>query len=351
MSRKNLILMAVAVVALVAVSLVQKSSHNRRVSASDTRPVLAVQFKQDDINRVRLAYGADTTGVVLEKLPDKWVVRSAWSHPADKKKITDLLKELQDLRGEFRSDKAAVLPDYGFSDSTATRLTLFGKEWQPLFTLQIGNRPKRGGGAFVRLQGQPTVYLTRANLLGRLGMYGANDRPQARYFLDLQVWKKDRQDVDAITLVQDGKTMRLEKVFPKTVKPDSTAPDSVKAAPPRPDRSTWEWVLVRKGKRLPLAKTKCDAVLDAAVNVRANDIADPDSSLETYGLWKVTRRVKISLRDGSELEMRFGKQRPNGKGRPGGTYMMTSQDRTVWLLPDYKVNQLFKKEKDLLPES
>ena len=354
MNKRNLILLAGAVAVLLVVSIVQNTSHRRRVRASDTRPVLAVDFQQDDVNRVAIAYGADTTGVVLERLPDKWVVRSAWSHPADKKKIVDLLQELQDLRGEFRSSDASVLPDYGFTDSTAVRITVFGKEWQPLFTLEVGNRPKRGGGAFVRLKDDPTVYLTRANVLGRLGLYSGPDRPKNRYFLDLQVWKADRLDVDALTIVDGDTTLRLEKVFPqrKAAPADSTGADSTAAAKETgPDRNTWEWVLVEGDHRTPLAKTKCDAVLNAAVNIQAADIADPDAPLEEYGLWKAPRHFKVTLHDGTEFEMRFGKKRENEKDRPGGTYMMTSRDRTVWVVRDYKVNQLFKAKKDLLPES
>ncbi len=348
MSKKNLIVLAGAVVVLLVISILQNTSHERRVRASDTKPVLAVDFQQDDINRVTIAYGADTTRVVLERLPDRWVVRSAWNHKADKKKIDDLLKELQGLRGEFRSDAASVLPDYGFTDSTAVRITLYGKEWEPLFTLQIGDRPKRGGGAFVRLEGQDTVYLTRANLLGRMGLYSGPAAPKNRHFLDLQVWKGDRLDVDAITLYHDGSEMRMEKVFTARAPADSAAADSTAT---EPDRTTWEWVLVSGRERKPLAKTKCDAVLNAVVNVQAADIADPDAPLEDYDLWKAPRRVVVSLHDGSEFEMRFGKKRPQQDDLPGGTYMMTSQDRTVWVVRDYKINQIFKSEKDLLPES
>lgn len=355
MKNRPLILLAIVVVALIAISVIQKTNHRRAVSSSDTTEILKASFAPEDINRVVVGAGVDTNTVVLEKLPDHWVARTAWSHPVAQRKIDDLLKELVDLRGEFRSKNPAILADYGLADtSDVLTLTLFGKDWEPVFSLMVGDRSSNGAGAFVRAPGSDSVYLTRANILGRLGMYGPDAKPTTRYFLDLQVFKTDRKDVRSIVLHEGDDVLTLEKVYPQTVAPDTTAADSTGAAADttsaKPDYSVWEWVLAGKKDRA-LAKTKVDAVLNAVANIQAADVDDPKTPMEDYGLWKAERRVEVNLADGSTFELRVGADRPKKAGVQEGRWCMTSKDRTIWVIRDFKIDQIFKKLDDLLPDS
>ena len=340
MKPRTLIVMAVAVAALLAVSLFQNTSHRRAVTSSDTSSLFDVSFEGEQINRIVVARGEDdSTRVVLERLPDRWVARSAWSHPADQRKIDELLETLEGLRGEFRSDEASVLADYGLGpDASPVVVTLFGAEWQELMSLELGNTPPGATGVFVREPGNNVVYLCRTNVLGKLGMWQGPATPQNHTFLDLKVHECAREDIETIRLhTLDQPTLSMAKVY---AEPDSTG---------TVDKSSWEWVLTEPERR-PLAKSKVDAIMSALTNVQAADVADPKGSWEDYGLWKADRRVEIALADGTEFELRFGASRPAADGKPDGVYVMTSDDTTVWVVKGFKTDAIFTDLATLLPE-
>ncbi len=347
MSKRNLYLLGAVVVLLLAVSFFQKTSHDRAVSAKDTSPVLSAEFEAGDINRVLIA-GADSAEVVLERLPDKWVARSAWGHPVDQRKVDELLDALGGLSGQFRSDNPDILVDYGLGpDAESVTITLYGAEWEPVYALEVGRKPDSGMGVFVRDPSADAVFLTRENVLGRLGLYAETASPEDKFFLDLEVFTCQREDIEAIILHDGDTTLAMEKVFetPAPAEGDTLAPDVA----PAPDRSTWEWVLTAPERR-PLAKTKVDGVMNALTNVRAAGVDDPGASMDVYGLWKAERRVEFALADGTEFELRIGAAVDGAAEGQAEHYVMTSADRTIWKLSGYKVDQIFKTLEDLLPE-
>jgi len=344
MSKRTLITLGLLVVALLALSFVQKQSHDRTTAASDTAPVLSSAFVADQINRVLIA-GADSTEVILERLPDHWVARSAWSHPVEQRKVDELLTELDGLSGQYRSDTPDILVDYGLGpDATPVTITLFGTEWEPVYTLEVGRKPDSGTGSFVRDPESSAVFLTRANILGKMGMYTGLATPENKFFLDLKVFDCGREDIESIVLYQGDDTLAMEKVF---TTPEPAEGDTIAQFP---DRGTWEWVLVEPERR-PLAKSKVDGIMNAMTNLRATDVDDPGTAMEEYGLWKADRRVAIALADGTEVELRIGAKCESATEGQGEYYVMTSRDRTIWILRDYKVDQIFKELADLLPES
>lgn len=115
------------------------------------------------------------------------------------------------------------------------------------------------------------------------------------------------------------------------------------------DHSVWEWVQAKPDSR-PLAKSKVDAIASAVNNVRALDVDDPKINLAEYGLWRADNRIVIDMLDGSQFEMRFGSLREASDGILAGNWMMTSIDRTIWVMNEAKAKQLFKPVEDLLPE-
>jgi len=340
MKSRHLMLLAVAVVALLAVSVFQKTSHRRTVSKSDTAPVLDVNVNVENINRVTVSQGADSTRVVIERLPDRWVARSAWGHDADERKVTELIEALNALRGEFRSNEASVLSDYGLGPDapiTPVTVTIYGLEWEEIASLEIGTQSP-SGGVFVREPGTDAAFLSRTNILGKLGMWSGPARPENRVFLNLDVFECDRQDIRTISLFTDSTTLVMEKSFAE--------PDSLGTV----DHSTWEWVLTAPERRA-LAKTKVDGIMNALTKVQAVDIDDPKANWEEYGLWKAPRRVEVGLADGSTFELRWGHARVPIDGQQDGIYVMSSIDQKIWVIRGFKADQVFKSLKDLLPEA
>ena len=338
---RPLLILGLAVVALLAVSIVQRVLHRRAVTTPATTTVVAADFDPADINRVTVGAGDDSLAVVLERLGEGWVARTAWDHPADTRKLQELLAAVDSLQGEFRSDEAAILDDYGLGPQSApVKVTLFGKDWQPVCALLLGERADDGSGVFVRAPSSHAVYLTRTEVRGKLGLWSPEAKPESRHFLDLSVFKTDAAGIRRIALHQGDKTLVMEKVLTAAGPGDGSAP------PPQ----DWEWTLTAPSRRA-LAKTKVDGVMNAMAAVQAADVADPGAAMEMYGLWKAERRVEVTLADGSTFELRVGDARPAADGVQEGRYCMTSRDRKIWVIREFKIDQIFKKLEDLLPDA
>ncbi len=343
---RTLIVLGILLVALVAISLIQSVSHKRSTSRSHTSPVLTGAFAASDLQKIQIGIGTEPAEIVLENLPDGWVVRTAYSHKANQSRVDNLLQNLSDLQGEFRSDAEEVLPDYGFTDSTTVTITGYAADGgDPVFQLEVGKKPERSVGSFIKVPGSSAVYLTSKSILGSLGMYGETDRPKNKHFYDLEVHRCDRLEVDAITLYDGDSVVALQKEFaePEPAENDTTG------AVPEVDRNVYEWKITQPQVKTAL-KTRGDGVLGALATIRAVDIADPEVDLATYDLAKPAKRATIRLQDGTERTFLFGAKREGADDVQAGYYVQVAGDSTVWVVSEYLLNNIFKSYKELLPE-
>jgi hypothetical protein len=344
LKRKNLILLAAGLAVLVVISLAQRLGHDRSTARSSSTVLIAGDFSRDNIGKIVIGRGARAEAIVLEAAPGGWRVATAWNAPASTQRIDGLLQALSSLRGEFRSDSQAVLADFGFTDSTTVRITGYDTSGASAFTIEAGEKPRQGTGSFVRQPGASQVYLVAADLLGAMGMYTATAGPQSRHFLDLQAFKCEREDVEAITLRDGARSLALTKTF-TTIQP--AAGDTVHSGP-YTDRANWEW---RVEPRRPVAKTKVDAVLAAVTSLRAQDVADPAAPPAAYGLDSPARQAAVKLADGTTTTLSFGAARAGGPGQPAGVYCRVEGRPLVWVVGQYQVESIFKNPDDLKPDA
>ncbi|MFO7653720.1 MAG: DUF4340 domain-containing protein [Candidatus Krumholzibacteriia bacterium] len=352
---RNLIILAVVLLALLGVRLVLDRDHDRSVNRAGVDTLLPEDLTAEDLGSVVVGFGDDEEALVLERHPDGWVVATAWDSRASEQRIDSLLDGLSGLGGEFRSDSPAVLADYGFTDSTTVRITGRDPQGQEVFAIEVGRKPERAVGNFVRRPGDDRVYLASRPVLANLGIHGAEPQaPQSRQFLDLQLQQLDRQEVDAIALYTPDGTVKLRKEFaePAAVAGDAAAGDAatdgVGFAPGEPGRGVWEWRLAEPRSE-PAAKTRADAVLGAVTSVRASDVADPDADLATYGLAEPERRAVVELTGGRTVTLAFGDRREAAEGATAGVYAQVEGEDTVWVVSEYVVNNIFKSRDDLVP--
>jgi len=345
---RDLIILVVVLVALALVYFLMTSSQERQRNQSDTDPLLASEFNPDDLERVVIGFGDVPEAVVLENLPDGWVVRTAYNHPASQARIDGLLNNLTDLAGEFRSDVAEVLPDYGFSDSTTLTIVAYAAELSdPVVNLEIGKKPERSQGNFVKLPGDNAVFLTRQSILSSLGLYSDPAVPQSKHFLELEVQRLERDDVEAITWSDGDDVVSMVKEF-EIPEPDPTIPDSL-AVETEIDRKVYEWKLTAPERKAAL-KTKGDGILGAVATIRAVDIVDPLADPAVYGLAEPVKTATVRLQDGSSIDLAFGDSREAVDDQQAGTYLRVGDDSTVWIVSEYLLNNIFKTVTDLLPE-
>ncbi len=351
MKTKNLAILAVIIIALTAVSFMQKSSHQKSTSRSSTVTLIEGNWTVNNISRLSLGMAENDNLVSLEINPDQsWTVTSAWDAPGDVDKISNLLFSLSKLAGEFRSDNASVLPDYQLDQAQAVAVRGYGSDGEKAFEIFVGKAPMGSQGNFVRLPTDDRVFLSQKNLLSALGLYSGPRAPENKHFIKLKPLTLDKLDVNGIVLQNDGQTLELVKVFSETkpVEGDTTSTSTM-------DRNTWEWKLA-SGDAVALAKTKVDPVMNALLGINAVDVDDPFGNAEDYGLQTVTRSATVFLEDGSTRVLEFGSQRPAGIGGsshatlPAGRWMRVEGNKSIWIVTDYTVNNIFKNVEELQAE-
>jgi hypothetical protein len=358
---RNLLILAVVLVVLLGISLLQKAGHEKSTNRSSTVKVVEGVFTADQLDRITLGQGSTAEVVDLISTPTGWVVASSWDTPANPTRVEGLLRNLGDLSGEFRSDSEAVLADYGLSEEEAVKVRAYDKQGNLAIAVDIGGKPERFPGNFIKRPGESSVYLSQANLLSQMGLYDGPGTPTGKHFLELQAVKEDRLDVDRITLHDGGQVLELVKEFAEAKPvpgPDSVAPEAAgegeptgegEDAEPTLDRTTWEWKLTAS-RATAVAKTKADGVLGALVSIRAIDVEDPSGDLAALGLANPSRSATLFREDGSELTVEFGDSREAVGDLQAGTWMKVRGERTIWVVNEYTVKNIFKTEADLLPD-
>ena len=353
---RNLLILAAVLVVLLGISLLQKVDHEQSTNRSSTVKVVEGAFTADQLDRITLGQGPEAEDVVLISTPTGWVVASAWDTPANRTKVEGLLRNMGDLSGEFRSDSEAVLADYGLSEEEAVKVRAFDKEGNLAIAVDIGGKPERFPGNFIKRPGESAMYLSQVNLLAQMGLYDGPGTPAGKHFLELQAVKEDRLDVDKIILHDDDQVLELVKEFAEAITVPNPEPagegeeaEGGTETEPALDRTTWEWKLTAPSTKA-LAKTKADGVLGALVGIRAIDVDDPSGDLAALGLANPSRTASLFREDGSELTVEFGNTREAVGDLQAGIWMKVRGEPTIWIVNEYTVKNIFKTEEDLLPD-
>ncbi len=355
MKTKNLVIVVMVVVVLAALSFWQKSNHQESTSRSATEVLIEGPLTLENTGRITLGLGSEEEIVSLRKNPDQsWAVSSAWNAPGDAEKISNLLFNLNGLKGEYRSDNAAVLKDYKLDKDQAVSVRGYGNDGTLAFEIFVGVTPAGSQGSFVRLPSGDRVHLTQKNLLAPLSMYGGPALPANKSFINLKLLATDQSMVNGIVLEDEGQTLELVKVFAEAERAEGQDP-----AISTVDRSTWEWKLAQESG-VALAKTKVDAVMNALLGIRAIDVDDPTTGTEAYGLQTASRKATLFFEDGTSQTLVFGAERPADVGidlsgnpastLPAGRWLHVGDSDAVWITTDYTVNSIFKKVDDLKAE-
>ncbi len=342
---KNLMVLAAILLLLAGVSFLQKSKHQKATGGSATSLVLAGEFDQSNLHRLVLGKGSETEALVLVSSPEGWVAESYFGSQVDSPRVTNLLRALSNLKGEFRSDSDKVLAGYGLLSDQAVTIRGFDNNGSEILALDLGQTSKGSQNQFLRVPGSNKVFLSQTSLLPLMGIYGEPVTPTAQFFLSLQAVTESKLNIDGLE-IRDGKTtLRFDKAFSLV----ETAEEAAAGTEPVVDRNSWEWKLNGKAAT-DLAKTKIDALLNSCSSIRANDVADPNLPGEVLGLDEPDRSLTLIRQDGSEMVLEFGASREAGEGISAGTYMRVAGNPTIWVVTDYTTKNIFKKRDDLKAE-
>lgn len=350
--RRTLGLMAGALVVLVGLSVFTSKQRYSTVKGGGIASLSETKIDPAQIQSIKAWLGDQPdSSVVLERAGDGWQVASRWGWAAKSDLVQQLLDDLAGLKGEKRSSDEKVLADYQIDDAKGLHVVGTSSGGTEMFHFVAG-KTAAAGGSFVRRAGSNDVVLTRSSLRSTFGAWGdAPKVPDPKRWIDLQIHKAERNDVDKITLTSGKDVIVLEKEFTMTMAPppapiDTSAAgaDSGKAAEapvPTIDRTNWTWKKDAKGE---FDKNKGDGILGTLCSLYAAEVSDP-GNLATYGLGEGAKVAEVTTAEGKTTRIEFGMKTPDdkkvyvrvGEGLPAEIYTSS-------------VDRIFPARKELSPD-
>ena len=160
MSNRKLGILAIVAAVMVIWATVQSKLSNRSRVEPVGQAYLIQGLNTSEINSITVGHGDDATQIVQQD--GRFVVTNACNYPADPKQLNDLITKCLDVKTTERyTDDAKNHEDLEVTEEKAHHVIKFFKADGSLLTgVIVGKSVETGQGAYVRLAGEDTVYLT-----------------------------------------------------------------------------------------------------------------------------------------------------------------------------------------------
>ena len=305
--KQLLILLGILVVLVVIVGLVEnpfaKSEYTKKLEAAS---LLFPDFNKENVTKIEITASGETT--TLAKENNQWLVASMENYPADAEGIEDVLDKVTELKttGLVSSnlEKQAQF-EVDSSGAEAKLLDAGGNVQAHLF---LGKTTPGYLSSYVRTADSNNVYVGKGNLK-------ATFDKGTRTWKDRTIFSFNKGDVTHLTIKSEEEEIELE--MDAEGKWQMTKPEAIAALEP-----------------------ELDALLDSLSDLDTDDFADA-SDLSEYGLDAPKSSVLAKLNDGSTRLLHIGNE------ESGKHYVKREDKDPVFMLFQYKTNQLLKKSEDL----
>ncbi len=319
--KKNQLITLILIFAVLSALVFVKQMQKPKELATQEYVPLDIKVDPKSVTSVEIIkpIGKEEEFVDLKKTGTQWNLKSLSNARADENKIEELLKEVQKIQGEMRANDKALLKDFEIQDDQAVRITLKGSDSKTLLDLMVGLKKPDNRTTFIRKAGSNAIYLTPADIFGKLGIFGTPKDEK----IDNQYW--------ASSALCDIPT---EKIAGLEVKHIMNGKDDVRASIYRQasasDPSKKEWKYTRTDLPFELDANKAQTFFSSFKTWRAQKVIDPKKG-DNFEFDKSTWQLTFKLDDGKSVVIKAGKTDKDA----GATYMQVSSEPVVFLLSGY----------------
>ncbi|MBL7072976.1 MAG: DUF4340 domain-containing protein [Candidatus Omnitrophica bacterium] len=178
MKLKNLIILGTVFICLMAVILLKKNITPEIPVKEELYDMIPSPISLDVIGECHVAIkhpptpdGKDMTELKFKKEGDSWILENVYNIRVNEEEFEKFIEKLDDLKGEFRSDKKELFEDYGITDEGSVHIILRGTDAEEIVHLVVGTKKPDWGHNFVRDAGSSDVYMANKNILALLGFW------------------------------------------------------------------------------------------------------------------------------------------------------------------------------------
>ncbi|MDE0301279.1 MAG: DUF4340 domain-containing protein [Candidatus Poribacteria bacterium] len=306
-TKQLLILLGILVVLVVIVGLVEnpfaKSEYAKKMEAATP---LFPDFNKEDVVKIEITASGETTTLANEN--EQWLVASMDNYPADAEGVADVLDKVGELKStglvSSNPEKQAEFE----VDSSGAEAKLLGAGGNVLAHLFLGKTTPGYLSSYVRAADSNDVYVGKGNLK-------ATFDKGTRTWKDRTIFSFNKGDVTHLTIRSEEEETELEM-------------DA---------ENKWQ---MTKPEPFPAIQTELDSLLDSLSSLDTDDFAEANE-LSEYELDDPKSSVLAKLNDGSTRFLLIGKE------ESGKHYVKRDDKDPVFMLFQYKINQLLKKSEDL----
>ena len=311
MNRKTLFAGAIfAGLVLVTIGLLRSPEKGTRPSGERPRPI--PKLKADDFDTLEVTKGGVTT--VIKKKGDDYQILKPIDYPADKDSAKTGFEAIEKfVFGDVLSAEKSRQKEFEVDEGGLRVVVKKGDKL--LADLHVGKTAN--DATMVRLEGKDEVWATT-------GFYRYQLEKDTLAWRDKHIAKFEEKDADKIEI--SHKT-RGRIVISRP------APTDAGPAP--------EWSVVESSMNVePFDKRAATDVATTLSALSANEFAD-NAKLEETGLDAPENTVTVSLRNGKQYRILFGKKKDDNN-----TYVKTADKPQVFLIGKYQAEQINKRPVD-----
>lgn len=320
MKPSQIVLLVIVLVFLLVGIGVKKLHHPEEWVTEEFTP-LELAFKLADVSRVKLQKGEEEAAILV-RTEKGWIVQDLWGARADEEKVWGFLNQLHAATGELRADDADLFEDFGLSEKEAFHVLLENADGESLLHLLIGVKRAEPNTLFLREDGSEKIYLSRAPLFNRMGIYGPPETAdlKAGHWADLRILK-----LKSSAGVRSFETRRFEN-GEEIVLVSLTRQDGA-------DKGTL-WDSGGEASVFPLDGQKIMEFLESAMNWNAVKVLEPQKD---YGFDRPYWGMRIVLETDQEILLTAAVREEEGKKVH---FLRSSQDPVVFEISEYTMRRL-----------
>lgn len=337
MKLKNLIILGIILIGLVTAIFLKKAAAPEIPIKEELYDMIQAPLNLETISsceviltRVSGAGEKDKTELKFKKEGDNWVIANVYNARADEKRFSEFIEKLDNLKGEFRSDKPELFEDYGITDADSLLIIVRGETGDELARLMVGTKKPDWAHNFVRKANSSSVYITEDNFLALFGFW---DRVEPEKFdkkrwLNTDIINFDPDEVAFINISEQmgdrekETSLDLTREFSGGEKKWKTADDY----------------------SFGLDQDKIKEYLGSIKNIKASEVVDPE---EPGHFDSRPRRLTIGKNNGEQIVVTRGRKQENGNGG----YVKVAGEKYDFLVPGSVFNSLEKNTADFFAKN
>jgi hypothetical protein len=251
MSKNQIIVIVILLASALLLNLITKEDHTPVEMKILFERVVSSVIDETTIDEIEIYKGKDLPEKTLfRRSGEVWIYPDKFNSPLMKQKITDLVKTLNSMEGQVRSEDPNLVGEYMLGERESIHL-VFNKGGQPLLHLLMGMKGSGWQTCFVRQKDSGKVYFVdNSNPLAKLGVYtrAVDGTIDGNTFVDKNLMTM-REELKKVTLKTADREICVELVE-EALPQEGTKPVEIKkrwTLPSHPDlqadeKKIAEWV-------------------------------------------------------------------------------------------------------------